>query len=603
MKKIFIILAVIFLIFITAIIIFALTFDVNRYKGIIIEKASQAMQKDITLERISLNFSHGLGCRIDGLVLKEKNTGWDSAWLKAASVEISVRILPLFKKDVQVNRIEIQRLDLKLSDELLKQPMQSVDSSQEKPGTGTIALGALKFLARAIVIKDSVITYIPTKSEDTIKIGISTLMLNNVSLSGPVRISAVLSTLDKGRDNIIVKGIVFPELSTKTPYIKDLDLKIDTSGIDLPGFLRTFGYDQVAGQLSGKEMRGIIAIHAEKLFLDQNKVFDSNVSLKLSEFETDAVPLKGGVKNLMLDAELSGGNLIIKNCSGLVAGGNISVSLTIKDLPSVINKKSAPYLKAVRARIDLDGLDVQSIASVVNNEDVKKYLSGVVLKGVVFTQAEKLYLDPEKIWDSDITISLEKCSANILAVPGSIKDVDIEAHFGKGDLVIEKLSGIVAGGLISVSGTVKNVEAVVSQKGTLETENVIMQFNLQDFNILEFLAMSGNEDIAKTLKEKTIAGKVTVKSDKFSLNQKEKPSGLSILLSQGMTDIIPIQGGVKDIELNATLEQNDLLVHKLMGSAASGTFSIQGSVKDIFSSQFLNFDISCSGINLDSLLP
>jgi hypothetical protein len=179
----------------------------------------------------------------------------------------------------------------------------------------------------------------------------------------------------------------------------------------------------------------------------------------------------------------------------------------------------------------------------------------------------------------------------------------LDAELSGGNLIIKNCSGLVAGGLISVSGTVKNVEAVVSQKGTLETENVIMQFNLQDFNILEFLAMSGNEDIAKTLKEKTIAGKVTVKSDKFSLNQKEKPSGLSILLSQGMTDIIPIQGGVKDIELNATLEQNDLLVHKLMGSAASGTFSIQGSVKDIFYSQLVNFDISCSGINLDSLPP
>ncbi|MDP2981313.1 MAG: AsmA family protein, partial [Candidatus Omnitrophota bacterium] len=126
MKKIFIILVVILLIFVGAIAIFVLIFDINRYKDVIIEKASQTMQKDITLERISLDFTHGLGCRIDGLALKEKNTGWDSAWLKAASAEISVRILPLFKKDVQVNRIEIQRLDLKLSDELLKQPMQSV---------------------------------------------------------------------------------------------------------------------------------------------------------------------------------------------------------------------------------------------------------------------------------------------------------------------------------------------------------------------------------------------------------------------------------------------------------------------------------------------
>jgi|GEM_PF-1998123 len=477
MKKILITLTVISLVFITAIIIFALTFDINRYKSIIIEKASHAMQKDITIERISLDFSHGLGCRIDGLALKEKNIEWDSAWLKVTSAEVSLRILPLFKKDV-VDRIEIHGLDLKLNDQLLKQPIQTANSSQEKVDTGTAALGALKFLVRKIAIKDSVVTYIPAKSKDTIKIGISILMLNNVSLSGPVSVNAVLSTLDKGRDNIIVKAIVFPELSTRAPYVKDLDLKIDVGGIDIPGLLRTFGYEQIAGQLKGKKVNGIVTAHAEKL-----------------------------------------------------------------------------------------------------------------------------YLDPEKIWDSSVAVSLEKCSADILAVPGGIKDVNAEAHFGQGDLVIKKSSGIAAGGLISASGTIKDIKAMVFQKGMLEAENISAQFNLQDFNISELAAMSGNEDIAKILKGKTIKGKVTIKSDKFSPGQKEDSSGLSVLLSKGMTDIIPIQGGVEDIESEVVLEQNNLLVRKFAGSAAGGTFLVQGSVKDIFSSQLLNFDILCSGINLDSLLP
>ncbi len=602
-KKILIILAAIFFVFIGASVIFVLTFDVNRYKGIIIKKISHAIEKDITLDRISLDFSHGLGCRVDGLALKEKNTGWDDAWLKARTAQISVRILPLFKKDVQVERIEIEGLDLKLNDEFLRHPTQPPDSSQGELDTSPLALGALKFLARVIVVKDSVITYMPIESENTIKLGISILMLNNVSLFGPVQVNAVLSTVDKGKDNIVVKCIVFPELSNKAPYIKTLDLKLDVGGLDLPRFLRTIGYTQAAEQLIDKEVRGIVIIRSEKLFLDPNKIFNSNISLRLSEFGTDAVPLKGGVKNLTLDAEISDRNLIIRNCSGLVGGGDISASLTIRDLYSVINKKSVPYLEAVKARIDLDGLDIQGIASVMNNAYIKESLSGIVLKGIVSTEAEKLYMDPEKMWDSNVAISLGKCSTNILAVPGGIKDVDIEVRLEQGDMVIKKLSGIVAGGLISASGTIKNIEAVVSQKGILETENVIMQFNLQDFNLSGLLAMAGNETIAKILKDKTIAGKVRVKSDRFSISQKEKSSGLSILLSQGMTDIVPIQGGVEDIELEAALEQNDLVVYKFIGSTVDGIFSIKGSIKDIFSAQLSNFDILCSDVNLGSLFP
>jgi len=603
MKKILIIMAAVFIVFIAAIIIFALTFDANRYKGVIIEKAGQAMQKDLALERISLDFSHGLGCRIEGLALKEKNAGWDKAWLKAGSAEVTLKILPLLKKDVQIDRVEINRLDLKLSDELLRQPIKPQGSSQGKVDTGAAALGALKFLAKTIVIKDSIITYTPAKGLDAVKLGISTMMLNNVSLSGPVRFSAVLSTLDKGRDNIILKGIAFPELSSKTPYIKDLDLKIDAGGIDIPAYLRAFGYADIAEQLKDKQVRGIVSMRSDKLLLDQDKILDSELSLKLSEFQTDAAPLKGGVKNLTLDAELSNRNLIIKSFSGLVAGGNISGSLTIKDLPLVINKKSAPAVNDFNFQINLADFDIQALFKAFGRDDLSEMTQGKKIQGNIVIKGGKLFLSPPDIYKSDISVSVSKLSTDIIGGKSGVSDVDIEASLRQGDLFIKKLSGVAAGGLISASGTIKNIEAVVSQKGILEAENVFAQFNLQDFNIPELLAMSGNKDAAKTLEGKTIAGKVTVKSDKFSLGSKEKSQGVSILVSQGVTDIIPIQGGVKDVELDATLGQNDLTVNKLTGSMAGGTFLIKGLVKDIFSSQLFNLDISCSDVDLDILLP
>src|SRR3989338_5003005 len=423
MKKILIILGVIFFIFTVGAVVFVLTFDINRYKDTIIEGISGAIEKDVMLERIALDLRHGIGCRVEGLALKEKDTDWDSAWLKARSVEVNVKILPLFKKDIQVNRIEIQGLDLKLSDKLLHSGarhrtynVRPAAWHQTTDTGGHAALGALKFLAKVIVIRDSVVSYTAPDSIDAVKIGISSLILNNVSLSGPVRVSAVLSTLDKGKDNIVIKGIVFPELSSEEPYIKNLDLKLDTGGIDFPLLLRTFGYTQAAEQLVGKEIHGIVTVRAQKLFLDPEKIFDSGVSLKVSGFEIDALPFKGGVKNFMLDAEFSGNNLIIKDCSGSVAGGNIQASLTIRDIAMLIDKKSAPCLEAVKARIELDGLDVQGIASAVSDPAIKKALSEASLKGTVSVKADRLCMDPEKILDSNIDISLEKFSTNIAEI-------------------------------------------------------------------------------------------------------------------------------------------------------------------------------------------
>lgn len=478
MKKTLTIVTLIIVVLIAAAAIFALTFDANRYKGVIAQKAGDAMRKDVALDKISLSFSHGLGCRIEGLAIKEKNAGWDKAWLRAKRLDVSVQILPLLKKDIQLDRVDIDGLDVKLDNNILKQPVEQALPSGEKIDTGKAALGALKFLAKAITVTDSMISYTSENSITALRLGITSLSLTNVSASGPMRFNAVFSTLDKGKDNIAIKGIAFPDLSGKSPYIKNLELKADLGKIDLAAALEAAGFEKYASQLDGKDVAGVLTL-----------------------------------------------------------------------------------------------------------------------------RAEKLYADPAKMWDSVIAISLGNFSVGLKSAPGIIKDVNLESRLDKGDLVIKKLNGTLAGGPISASGAIKNIAELVSGKAAPKAENVFAQFNIQDFNIPELANFFGKQDIAGVLEGKTLKGSVTIQSEKISLDKKEGSGGISFLISQAETDMIPVKGGVKDVGLDAVLERNDLNVRKLSGSIAGGTFLAGGRVRDIFSSQDAEFDISASGVDMDSLVP
>jgi hypothetical protein len=110
MKKILIIIASILILLLTAVALFIITFDANRYKGALITKLEESMGKDVRIGNISLSFLSGLGIEARDVAVKDKDKTWDNALLKAKSFKISVGILPLLKKEIQIQRLFVPEL-------------------------------------------------------------------------------------------------------------------------------------------------------------------------------------------------------------------------------------------------------------------------------------------------------------------------------------------------------------------------------------------------------------------------------------------------------------------------------------------------------------
>ena len=196
MKKFFIFIFFIFVIAIAALFVFVLTFDANRYKDALIEKIERATQKDVEIGNLSLSIFPPVTIKANSISIKDPNKRDFFISLAAGALDVRVRFLPLLRKDLQVEHLIAKDLDILLRDDL--------------------------------------------------KIGVPETILKNISMYGPVDLEAVLSMFGRGSENIRLKGLLYPEVKTKSPYIKNLELRIDLSRSNLGSALDTLGQEDAA---------------------------------------------------------------------------------------------------------------------------------------------------------------------------------------------------------------------------------------------------------------------------------------------------------------------------------------------------------------------
>ncbi|MFA5389640.1 MAG: AsmA family protein [Candidatus Omnitrophota bacterium] len=112
MKKVFLIIAIVLALLVAALALFIVTFDANRYKGILITRLEESTGKDIAIDDISLGFSAGLGIEVRGISMKDRDSSWDDPLLKAKSLDAKLELFPLLKKDIQVRRLSVEGMTI-----------------------------------------------------------------------------------------------------------------------------------------------------------------------------------------------------------------------------------------------------------------------------------------------------------------------------------------------------------------------------------------------------------------------------------------------------------------------------------------------------------
>ncbi len=282
MKKLLLVIIFLFIIAAIGLFVFVLTFDANRYKPLLIEKIEEVIKKDVRIANISLSAFPPVTINLQGVSIKDTEKTWEDVMLEIGSAEARVKLLPLIRKDIQIERLFVRGLDLVL--------------------------------------------------KDAIKIGVTEAVLKDVSLYGPIHADATLSVFGRGAENIKVTADLYPDVENKGVYAKNLDVRVDLDRVDLKGALDALGDPDLSQQVIGKEVAGDLIITSEKLRLDPKGIFDSNIYVDLSKGMTDILPVKSALKDIELKAEMSKGDLILQRFTGALAKGKFFVKGSVRNI-------------------------------------------------------------------------------------------------------------------------------------------------------------------------------------------------------------------------------------------------------------------------------
>lgn len=128
MKIFSVIVVLLFIVVVAGVFVYLLTFDPNEYKGILIEKIEEAIGKDVRIDDVSLSFFPGLALMVDEVSVKEREKTWSDAMIEAVSIEASIKVLPLIKRKLQIERLFIKNLDVRFGDRFpLKDSFKDVE--------------------------------------------------------------------------------------------------------------------------------------------------------------------------------------------------------------------------------------------------------------------------------------------------------------------------------------------------------------------------------------------------------------------------------------------------------------------------------------------
>jgi AsmA protein len=109
MRKALIVVGIFIVVVIAGLLIFAATFDVNRYRGTIQSELEKRLRRQVTLGEMHLRLFPPR-FRVENVAVSDDpKFSKDVAFVKAQELDVAVKLLPLLHKDVQIESVNLQR--------------------------------------------------------------------------------------------------------------------------------------------------------------------------------------------------------------------------------------------------------------------------------------------------------------------------------------------------------------------------------------------------------------------------------------------------------------------------------------------------------------
>jgi len=280
MRKVGIIAGIVFLVIVVGVLIFAATFDVNRYRGTIQSQLESRLGRPVVLGDMSLSFFPPR-FRVENLAIADDpHFSPNTPFVKAQELDVSVKFSPLLHKQIEVDTLTLQRPSVNLiknssgvwnfaslghPSETSNGPIGAQPQSQSKSASAPSSPPApaqqqqpsteQQFSLGKLTIQDGQISLLDQQQSKTPTLyDHIDLSLSNFAPNEPFTIDAAVHMAGAGSQEVRVQGKGGPlvrEQPAATPFQGTLDLK-QVGIADLSKFLNSPALTGTDGILTGK---------------------------------------------------------------------------------------------------------------------------------------------------------------------------------------------------------------------------------------------------------------------------------------------------------------------------------------------------------------
>ncbi len=413
MKKFLIIIFTVFAVVIAGLFVYLQFFDANQYRGILVEKASEALGRAVTIDDINLTVAldKGVSLKLSGVAVADGPHFSDAPLLSAESVWLNVDVKRLISgQNLKVNSFKISDASINIrqhiSDELRAITIDHFDFQAANIADGS----AFPFNGALMALSEK----------------------QNITFNGKARVDSAAKQLSLTDVNLRsdLSTIAMDQLTQVVPQVKDLGVT--------------------------DNLQGVIDLNLEELIVDDQTMPAVNMK---GSFKNGSITLKElgvPIKEINADIGLADDVLTLKNIAARIYSGSVGGDVRLINIfqnPLVqVNVKCEQLL--TEDLLDGKGLPVDLRGVMRAEVELAGLLAEIPagLKGnVSFTMDEARIVDLNVL---DVVFShisfvpnlAEKVSGNL---PGKykekldVKDTELKIVYAEGKLVAGDLNYMV----------------------------------------------------------------------------------------------------------------------------------------------------------------
>lgn len=335
MKKLVLVLLAVVLVAAAALGIFIATFDANRYRSLVVEKASQALGAPVELGRLSLTWKNGVAVRVQNFAVYTDETKKTKSLL-LPDASLVVRLMPLLKKEVRIVSVSLTDPAVRLvkgADGSIKLPGANIPSasSPSAPGASKDA-GASSMLLSvgSFAMKNGRVDFTDESPANPFFVSVRQIdvKVKNFSLTKPFAFDASAAAFS-AKQNLHVEGLVRLPSGPQKGYAEKVSFRTGLADWDLEALSKAVPAVRSAG-LEGN-LGGKLDAEIRRMDFDPQAMKELEAAVKLQNGALKLRDIKSPFERVQLAAHVSGGDLNIENFSANFAQGTLKASGTVKE--------------------------------------------------------------------------------------------------------------------------------------------------------------------------------------------------------------------------------------------------------------------------------